>query len=150
MGDWGLLGWLETAIKWAALSLGIGALVGTLGDRADGPSGARLAQVVILAVLTAGLVAGIADRLIDREIVGIVFVPAMAAGHLCMAVALARAEIDEALVVFCALMLAGEAVKLAFLATSGFRVRALPPAAVYGLTWAYAAGYAAVLALQAV
>lgn len=150
VGDWGLLGWLETALKAAGVLVGVGALLASLDGPVDGPSGVRLAQVVVLGVLSAGLLAGIADRLLEREVVGVVFVPAMVVGHVAMTVALARdGGLGDALVAFAALMLAGDLVKLAFLATSGFRVRDLPPGAVYGLTGAYAAGYVALLVMQA-
>jgi hypothetical protein len=74
----------------------------------------------------------------------------MVVGHVCMTIALARDDgLGGALITFSALMLVGDLVKLAFLATTGFRVRDLPPAAVYGLTGAYAAGYTALLVMQA-
>jgi MFS superfamily sulfate permease-like transporter len=146
VGDWGLLGWTETALKGAGALVGIGALLAALDRGPDAASGARLAGVVVLAVLSLGLVAGIADRLREREAVGFAFILAMVAGHLAMTVALARDEsAGGALAAFAALMLAGDLVKLVFLRRTGFRVRAVPPAAVYGLTAAYAAGYVALL-----
>lgn len=150
VGEWGALGWLETALKWAGVVVGVGALVSALDAPIDRASGVRLAQVVVLAVLSAGLLAAVADRLLEREVVGMAFIPAMLVGHVCMTVALARDEgLGAPLVAFAALMLAGDLVKLAFLATSGFTVREVPPAAVYGLTGAYAAGYLALLLMQA-
>lgn len=150
VGDWGALGWLETALKWAGAVVGVGALVTALGEPVDGASGVRLAQVVVLGVLSAGLLAALADRWLEREVIGMAFIPAMLAGHVCMTVALARDDgLGSLLVAFAALMLAGDLVKLVFLATSGFRVRDVPPGAVYGLTGAYAAGYAALLVMQA-
>jgi hypothetical protein len=141
-----VLGWAETALKGAGVLVGVGALLAALDREPDGASGARLAAVVILALLSLGLVAGIADRLRDREVVGFAFILAMVAGHLAMTVALARdAGLGGALAAFAALMLAGDLVKLAFLRRTGFRVRAVPPAVVYGLTAAYAAGYVALL-----
>jgi hypothetical protein len=146
VGDWGPLGWAETALKSAGVLVGIGALLAALGGDRDGASGARLAAVVILGVMSLGLVAGIADRLASREAVGFAFVFAMVAGHLAMTVALARDDgLAGALAAFAALMLAGDLVKLVFLRTTGFRVRNVPPAAVYGLTATYAVGYAALL-----
>ena len=150
VGDWGPLGWVETILKAVGVGVGVAALLTALGRGADGASGLRLAQVILLGVLSAGLVAAVADRLAERELVGIVFIPAMVAGHVCMTVALARdPDLGGFLVAFCGLMLAGDLVKLAFLATSGFRVRDLPRAAVIGLTGAYATGYAALLIMQA-
>lgn len=150
VGEWGLLGWAETVLKTAGAGVGVAAFLVTLGVPADGPSGVRLAQVILLAVLSLGLVAGVYDRYLEREVIGIVFVPVMLAGHLGMTLALARdADAGASLVAFCALVLAGDLVKLLFLATSDFRVRDLPRAAVMGLTGLYAAGYVALLVMQA-
>ena len=149
VGDWGPLGWAETALKTAGVLVGVAALLTALGREPDGAAGARLAAVVILAALSLGLVAGIADRFIGREAVGFAFILAMVAGHVAMTVALARdGGLAGFLAAFAALMLAGDLVKLAFLRTTGFRVRDIPPAAVYGLTSAYAAGYVALLLMS--
>lgn len=150
VGRWGPLGWLETVLKAGGVGVGIAALLTATGRAADAAGGVRLAQVIVLGLLSAGLVAAVADRLADREVVGIAFVPLMIAGHVCMTVALARdPDLGGPLLAFCALMLAGDLVKLVFLARTGFRVRDVPPAAVYGLTGAYAAGYAALMVMQA-
>jgi hypothetical protein len=151
VANWGPLGWTETVLKLGGVAVGVAALLATLGEDADGPSGARLAQVVILALLSVGLVAAIADRIADREIVGVVFVLAMNLGHWCMTLALARdGDVAEYLVAFSALILAGDLVKLVFLRTTGFRVRDISPAVVYGLTGIYALGYVALLLLEAI
>ncbi len=102
---------------------------------------------MILVLLSLGLVAAIADRVADREVVGVAFILAMNAGHWCMTLALARDALPGFLAAFAALMLAGDLVKLAFLARSGFTVRAVPRAVVYGLTGGYALGYAALILL---
>ncbi|HMO00515.1 MAG TPA: hypothetical protein PKD59_13970 [Miltoncostaeaceae bacterium] len=146
VGEWGPLGWAETALKTAGILVGIAALLSATGRASDGASGARLVAVVILAVLSLGLVAGIADRIAGRELVGLFFILGMVAGHVAMTVALARdGELGGFVAAFAALMLAGDLVKLVFLRTTGFRVRDLPPAVVFGLTCAYAVGYLALL-----
>ena len=149
--NWGPLGWTETVLKLGGVAVGVAALLVTLGEAADGPSGARLAQVIILGLLSVGLVAAIADRIADREIVGVVFVLAMNLGHWCMTVALARdGDLGGYVVAFSALMLAGDLVKLVFLRSTGFRVRDISPSVVYGLTGIYVLGYAALLLLQVI
>ncbi len=149
VGAWGPLGWLETVLKSAGIVVGIAALVATLGDPADGPEGARLAQVVVLGLLALGLVAAIADRLADREIIGMVFIVTMNIGHDAMLIALLRdADLGGHLLAFAGLMLAGDLVKLVFLRTTGFTVRSVPPAAVYGLVGAYAVAYAALIVIE--
>ena len=150
VGDWGPLGWLETVLKLAGVAVGVAALAATLGDPADGAGGARLAQVIVLGVLCLGLLAAIADRLADREIVGMVFIVAMNIGHLAMLAALLRDDVGGHLLTFAALMLAGDLVKLVFLKTTGFTVRSVPPAAVYGLVGAYVAGYVALILIELV
>ncbi len=148
VGEWGALAWAETALKSAGVLVGIAALLTALDREPDGAGGARLVAVVILAVLSLGLVAGIADRLAGREAVGFAFILAMVAGHVAMTVGLARdGGLEGFLAAFAALMLAGDLVKLVFLRTTGFRVRDIPPAAVYGLTSAYVAGYVALLVI---
>ncbi|MGE0029322.1 MAG: hypothetical protein AB7O78_02270 [Thermoleophilia bacterium] len=151
MGEWGPLGWAETALKTAGILVGIAALLTALGRASDGASGARLAAVVILAVLSLGLVAGIADRVAGRELVGLLFILGMVAGHVAMTVALARdGGLGGYLAAFAGLMLAGDLVKLVFLRTTGFRVRSVAPAVVYGLTASYAAAYVVLLILAPV
>jgi hypothetical protein len=150
VGRWGTLGWVETALKTGGIAVGVAALWTSLGEPADGPSGVRLAQVIVLGLLSLGLVAAIADRVLEREVVGMVFIILMVAGHACMTVALTRSgDLAAHVIAFSALMLAGDLVKLAFLRITGFRVRAISPAAVSGLTGAYAAAYLVLLVLQA-
>ncbi len=149
VGRWPALAWAETALKALGVGVGVAALLTALDAPVDGAGGARLVAVVILAVLSLGLVAAIADRVAEREVVGVVFILAMNVGHWCMTVALARDEVAGFLVAFAALMLAGDLVKLAFLARSGFTVRAVPRTVVYGLTASYAVAYAALILLGA-
>lgn len=146
MGQWGGLGWLETALKLGGVGVGVAALVRAVGHPADAPAGGRLAEVVILAVLCLGLLAAIADRLWEREIVGVVFILAMNAGHIAMLAALLRdPDTGALLAAFAALMLAGDLVKLVFLATTGFAPRSAPRAVAYGVVGAYVAGYVALI-----
>ncbi len=149
VGDWTALGWIETVLKVVGVGVGIAALLTASGLPADAPSGARLAQAVILLVLSLGLVAAIADRLAEREVIGIVFILLMNAGHWCMTVAVARDPgLGAFVVAFAALMGAGDLVKLVFLARSGFRVRDVPRGVTFALTGAYAAGYVALILLE--
>lgn len=144
VGAWGELGWAETLIKLAGVGVGIAALVMALDRPADGAGGARLVAAILLGVLSLLLVAGIADRLMEREVIGALFVPAMVIGHVAMLVAVARdPQVGAMLHAFAGLMFAGDVVKLVFLQSTGFRVRALPPTVVYGLVGTFVAGYVA-------
>lgn len=147
-GDFGPLGWAETVLKLAGVVVGVVALVVALGDDFEVPSGTRLASVVVLAVLCLALLAAIADRLAEREIIGIIFIPLMNVGHLAMLAALIVSDgVAGHLVAFAAPMLAGDLVKLVFLHTTSFRVRDVPPIVVYGLVSTFVVGYLALIAL---
>lgn len=151
VGRWGPLGWLETALKGGAIVCGLAAFARAVGDDLAVPSGARLAQWIVMIVLTLGLVGAIADRVAEREIVGMAFVIPNVAAHAGMTVALmGDPGPGSLLVAFAALMLAGDLVKIAFLTTTGFTVRSISPRVVVGLTTFYAASYALLLILDAV
>ncbi len=150
IAQWPPLAWLETAIKLAALVIGIGALLSTLGGgRLTLPAGSQLAQLIILAVLSQGLVTAIFDRIMEREIVALAFVVLNNLGHWGMTVLLLTStEPTSRLLPFAALMLLGDLVKRAFLRVHQFQMRNTPRAAPYGLTLLYAAGYTAILLVQ--
>jgi hypothetical protein len=150
VAQWPPLAWVETIIKLVALALGIIALVQALsGGTFAWPSGTRLAQLIILALLSLGLLAAILDRLAQREIVAMAFVPINNLGHWGMVYALLTMPGPGALLpAFAALMLAGDLVKLVFLRVSDFSVRDLPKAVLYGLTLVYVVGYLAILLLE--
>ena len=150
IAQWPLLAWLETIIKLVALVIGVAALVGALSEGVFAlPEGVRLAQVIVLAVLSLGLVAAIFDRLAEREVIAMIFVIVNNLGHWGTVVALtAPATPDWVPAAFCALMLVGDLVKLTFIRIHRFQVRDLPRAALYGLTLVYVAGYALILILE--
>jgi hypothetical protein len=150
VAPWPPLAWLETVIKLIAIAIGIVALIQALaGGQFSLPSGLRLAQLVILAFLSLGLVAAIFDRLVEREIVAMVFVILNNLGHWGMVVAMASKPGPGALLTaFAGLMLAGDVVKLVFLRVHDHSVRDTPRAVLYGLTLVYVAGYLVILLLQ--
>jgi hypothetical protein len=151
VGDWSALGWVETALKAGAIGVGIAALLTATGRPIDWAGGPRLAQAIILAALSLGLVAATADRLAEREAIAMAFVLFNNVGHWCMTVAVARdPDVGGFLIAFSALMLAGDLVKIGWLARSGYRVRDLSPAVPFVLTGAYAAGYLALILIQAI
>jgi hypothetical protein len=152
VAQWPPLAWLETALKLGAIVIGIVALAQALtGGTFALPGGLRLAQLIILALLSLGLVAAILDRIAEREIVAMVFVLLNNLGHWGMVIALAAVPGPGVLLVaFAALMLAGDLVKLAFLKTSDFTVRDTPPVVLFGLTSVYVVGYLVILLLEAV
>jgi hypothetical protein len=150
VGDWPPLAWAETILKLIAIVFGIVALVQAISAGAFAlPSGPRLAQFLILAFLSLGLLVAIFDRLAEREIVAMVFVILNNLGHWGMVVALAtRPGPGWLLVAFAGLMLLGDLVKLSFLRVHDFSVRDTPRAVLYGLTSVYVVGYLAILLLE--
>jgi hypothetical protein len=150
VGHWPPLAWVETAIKAAALVIGIYALFVSLSAPSFAvPGGLRLVQFVVLGFLSLGLVAAIFDRLTEREVVAMVFVVFNNLGHWGMVAALAsKAGPGSLLVAFCALMLIGDLVKLIFLKVHAFTVRDTPRSVLFGLTSIYGVGYAVVLGLE--
>lgn len=149
---WPPLAWLETVIKLVALVFGIAAFIDAAGTGTfDLPSGARLAQVVVLAILSLGLLAAIGDRLIEREVIAMAFVLVNNAGHWGMLGALLLGDNGHGVALFAALMLAGDLVKLLFFTVhTDFTVRDAPRAMLYALTGIYAGSYALLLLLEIV
>jgi len=112
---WSLLAWLETIVKTIAILFAIVALVNALSSGIfQLPSGVRLAQSIVLGILSLGLVAAIFDRFSRHEIVSMIFVIFNNLGHWGMLIAFTFIPGPAALLVcFSALMLVGDLVKLA-------------------------------------
>lgn len=151
IASWPPLAWLETVIKLIALAVGTSVFMNVTGtgefDLPDG--GVRLLQLAILVVLALGLTLAIGDRVIEREIVSMVFVILNNFGHWGMALALVLGDTSHALALFAALMLAGDLVKMLFIAVHrDFTVRDHPRLVLYALTGVYVAGYGMILVLE--
>jgi hypothetical protein len=148
--NWPTLAWIETALKLAAIAT---ALV-TAGSLLPGinfmpPTGKTWIQVVILGVLSLGLLAAIYDRLLEREIIAMIFVILNNLGHWGMTLLLLQfPKPTLTLLLFSSLMLAGDLVKLAFLFTTDYTVRDLPKSILYILTGIYTSGYIALLLIE--
>jgi hypothetical protein len=152
IAPWPPLAWLETVIKLGALVLGIIALAQALSSGVFAlPDWLRLAQLIILGLLSLGLVAAILDRFAERETVAMIFVVLNNLGHWGMVAALASKPGPGGLLpAFAGLMLLGDIVKLVFLRVHGFSVRDTPKAVLYGLTSVYVVGYLVILLLELV
>ncbi len=140
---WGPLGWLETCLKAGAFVVAFAAVAATTWDAHELPSGwVRWTVAATLAAATLGLALAIVDRIIEREIVAMVFVVMNVGAHVAMlAVATTVPVATGWLTAFGVLMLAGEVVKLVFLTTTGFRVREIARSTLIVLTTLYAALY---------
>lgn len=140
---WPALAWLETLIKVAALSVAYGAayLAITSGTFTR-PQAASWVELSILGILSLGLLAAIYDRLIEREIIAMIFVILNNLGHWGLLVALtSEPKPTAALLTFSSLMLIGDVVKLFFIHRHKFEVRDTPRTVLNGLTGVYIAGY---------
>jgi hypothetical protein len=146
--NWGPLGLLETVLKGAAFLVAYAAVLRAANSSLALPNGKTAIEVMLLGLAEAGLLAAIWDRVTEREVTALIFVVANNAAHLALIWALCTvAGAGVAVWVFALLMLAGELVKIVFLRTTGFTVRAYSTRLVLALTGVYAATYAAVLAL---
>lgn len=150
VASWPPLAWLETGIKLVAIVVGVVALVQALSTGVFVvPGGVRLAQLAVLGLLSLGLLAAALDRVIEREIVSMVFVVLNNLGHWGMVITLATEPGPGVLLpLFAGLMLAGDAVKLVFLRAHDFEVKNTPHSVLFGLTSAYVVGYLVVLLLD--
>ena len=149
IANWSPLAWLETAIKLVGLAAAVIALVNALsGGVFTAPSGARLIQVIVQAVLALGLTAGIADRYKQREIIAMIFVLINNVGHWGMVYALLTTPgPGNLLLVFAGFLLLGDLVKLMWLRTSGYTQDGYPQSVLYGLVGVYVVGYIIILLL---
>lgn len=147
VGNWSPLGWLETVIKAAAFLVAFITLANALSNGVfTAPSGIRLVQVIVLAVLALGLIGAIVERYMQREIIAMVFVLLNNIAHWGMVYALLTlADVDNPLTIFAALMLCGDVVKLVWLRVSGYTQDGRPQSIFYFLTGFYVVGYVIIL-----
>jgi len=144
------LEWLETVFKLSAIACGLSAFTMSFAPAALAlPTGPRLAQVIILGIISLGLLGAIMERLDQREIGAMVFVLLNNLGHWGMLLAVLSNPGSSVLIIpFSALMLAGDGTKLAFFASTDFTVRNAPKASLLTVIAFFAAGYAAILILE--
>jgi hypothetical protein len=146
VGEYGLLGWAETALKAAAFVVAYVAFVQALGRSLHSPNGIHIAELALIGLAELGLLAAITDRLAEREAIAMGFVCFNNAAHLGMLFALVAAPGPGGLVsLFCGLMLSGEAVKLVWLEEHEVTMRGLSTLALQALVGAYALIYAVAL-----
>jgi hypothetical protein len=146
VGEYGALGWAETALKAAAFVCAYVAFVQALGRSLHSPNGIHIVELALIGVAELGLLAAIGDRLIERETVAMVFACLNNLAHLGVLYALLAVPGPGGLVsLFCGLMLAGEAVKLVWLEAEHVTMRGLSTLALQALVGGYALIYSAAL-----
>lgn len=135
---WGTLGWIETGVKSLAFLCAYVALASSITTGWSTPGGVRVAELVLIGIANAGLLAAIGDRLLEREIIAMVFVCFNNLAHLALlASLLTTAGPGNLLTAFAVLMTCGELIKIQFLRSTGYTVRNTPASIVIGLTAAY-------------
>ena len=140
---WGALGWIETGIKSLAFLCAYVALASSITTGWSAPGGVRIVELVLVGIATLGLLAAIGDRLLEREVIAMVFVCFNNLAHLALLVSLVTTDgPGRLLTAFAVLLMCGELVKLRFLYSTGFTVRNTPASTVIALTTAYALVYA--------
>jgi hypothetical protein len=142
---WGVLGWVETALKSVGITVGV--IAAATGGAFAVPATGRIAYWAVVAVAVGYLVA-VFDRWADKEIVAMGFLVAMLVGHWTMVYAMGRPDgAVGAVRLFATMMLTGDVVKIVYFATSGARVRGLPPMVPIVMTSILVAVYALVIAI---
>jgi hypothetical protein len=140
---WGRLGWIETAIKSIAFVCAYVALASSRTTGWSTPHGVRIVELILIGIAALGLLAAIGDRVLEREIIAMVFACFNNLAHLALLASLVTtAGPGRLLTAFSLLMMGGELVKIRFLRCTGFTVRTTPAWVVVGLTAAYALVYA--------
>jgi len=149
IANWSALGWLETGIKLVAFVAAIVALIQALSSGTySAPPGVRLIEVIILAFAALGLFGAIFERYMQREVIAMIFVLINNIAHWGMVYALLTVPgPGSLLVIFAALMLVGDLVKIYWLRVSGFTQDGRPQSIFYILTGGFVVCYAIVLLL---
>jgi hypothetical protein len=146
VGEYGVLGWAETAVKAVAFAVAFVALAHALDRELVTPHGIHVLELILLGIAELGLLLAVGDRIIERELIAMGFVCIANVAHLGMLFAIVTHPGPGVLLsLFCALMFTGEVIKLRFLKTTGFTVREVAPVVVQGLVVAYAVIYAVAL-----
>jgi hypothetical protein len=144
VAQWGFLGWVETALKGAAILIALAAFIATgaatelrIGDNP------RLFSIILLTLATLATVAQIGLRLRLKDIIALAFAAAYFIGHSALWVALLRApeSAQGYAVAFAVLILAGDVVKLRWLGVSGYTEGGVPTAGLFKLVYAVLALY---------
>jgi hypothetical protein len=145
----GRLEWLETGLKLAAMAVAFVTFARAFDPAGlSTPVGGAYTQSRILFWMAVGLAVAILDRLQQRELFSIGFVVVNDLAHWAMYLSFMSGLSTMAPVIaYCALMMAGDAAKIAFFATSGYTVRGAPRPLLLAGVAAFVVAYGVVLVL---
>lgn len=143
------LEWLETAAKTIAIVIAFATFIRVFAPgELETPTGALGTQSRILMWMAIGLAIAVLDRLQQRELLSIGFVIMNDLAHWAMFLSLLSGLTTMAPVIaYCALMMAGDIVKLVFFATTGYTVRGAPRPLLLAGVGAFVIAYGVVLVL---
>lgn len=149
VANWGLLGWLETAIKGLGMLVGFVAFVDSLGaDKFIIGDNPHLAAVILLGLLTLGFVAPLFFRYVQKEVISMAFAVFNFLGHTALFLALVRQPDQEIYVIlFGVAYIMGELVKQRFLTTTGYTEAGQSPKAMVNFSRGVMAIYALLIIL---
>lgn len=122
VANWGLWGWIETAIKGIGIAIGIIAFVNS-NSSAELVIGGNpeLGAVIVLAVISLAIIGAFFMRLRQREIISIIFAVFNVLGHLGLLIALLRVPETTTLpILFGMAFILGELTKAQFMRVSGY------------------------------
>lgn len=147
--NWGLYGWIETALKGIALVIGIAAALSIPVDAPLALAGhPRVLAVLLLLGLSLGTLVQLTFRVIQREVISVLFAVLNTAGHVGIVWALLRdPTIQIAPLLFCAFYLLGELAKQRFLRTTGYVEGPLDSASIIRTSLFLALVYVALIVL---
>ncbi len=122
VANWGLWGWIETALKLAGIVAGYIAFFNSSAVTDLTISGSpRLAAVILVALLTLAMIGVVFMRISQKELISIGYSILNALGHIALLFALLRAPTQTTLpIIFALMFILGELAKQRFLSISGY------------------------------
>ncbi|MBK9124180.1 MAG: hypothetical protein IPM16_13830 [Chloroflexi bacterium] len=148
VANWGLYGWIETALKGIALIIGLAAALSTPDAPLMLDGHPRLLAVLLLIGLSLGTLVQVTFRVIQREVISILFAVLNTGGHFGLVLALLRdPALQIAPLLFCGFYLLGELAKQRFLRTTGYVEGGLDSAAIIRTSLFLALVYVALILL---
>ena len=143
------LEWLETVLKMVAMVVAFVTFARVFdAGRMSAPADSTGIQSRILFWMAVGLAFAIVDRLQQREVFSIGFVVVNDLAHWAMYLSFMSGLSHVApVIVYCALMMAGDLAKIAFFTTSKYTVRGIPKPLLLAGVAAFVVAYGVVLVL---
>ena len=152
--DWrcqkyGPLGWMETIIKLIGIGVGIASLSIYNNEDRILPT-TRIAQIVLMAITGAALIAQIVQRVLDKELFALGFIVLHVFGHWIMTIVLILSKDPGSfLFTYVFLMVLGEYIKLMFLCLAdNVEVRFLTKPILFAISAVFVLIFLVVIILQ--